>query len=150
MFKTIRDNRNEILTVFLALIALFAGLFYGKEYFPPLAYALSFIYFWAIVAVVFATPWFAIRLTLPKTMGAFARDWFNAGWFSLGKPGNWQITKDCRSIRDDEPEEETLRASDLQVQLKYTLILYCVMLLVCAIIALTAFSQGISIPVLGG
>lgn len=150
MFKTIATNRNEILTVFLGLILFFALLFYGKTYFPPLAYALSFGYWALIAAFVFFAPWFAIRITMPNTMGRFVNEWFEAAWAAQGKPGSFRIAKDGENIPNgEEPDEEYRHAGDLQAQLKLTLFVYAVLVLAGALIALAAFSQGISIPVIG-
>jgi hypothetical protein len=150
MFKTIATNRNEILTVFLGLILFFALLFYGKTYFPPLAYALSFGYWLLIAAFVFFAPWLAIRVTMPNTMGRFVNEWFETAWKALGKPVDFRITKSGKHLpKGQEPDEEFRFVGELQQQLKLTLFVYAVLVLAGALIALAAFSQGISIPVIG-
>ena len=151
MFKTIRTNRNEILALFFGLILFFALLYYGKTYFPPLAYALGFGYWLMIAAFVFFSPWFAIRVTTPNTLGKFINEWFEAAWVSIGKPSSFRLTKKGRNIPAEErnPTEEFMFAGELQRHLNLTLAVYAVLVLAGAPIAVAAFAQGISIPVIG-
>lgn len=149
MFKTLSTNRNEILTGFLGLLLFFALLFYGKTYFPPLAYALSFGYFVLILLFVCFSPWFIISITMPNTMGRFINEWFDAAWVAVGKPDSFRISRAGENLHPDDPEEDCLRAGELQRQLKLTLAVYVAMMLAAALVALAAFSQGISIPVIG-
>jgi hypothetical protein len=152
MFKTLRTNRNEILSYGIGLILFFALLYYGKTYFPPLAYVLSFGYQVMIAGLVFFSPWFFIRITMPNTMGKFINEWFEAAWAAMGKPSSFRISRSGRNIPPEEayPAEPFLHAGELQHQLRLTLAVYAILVLAGALIAIAAFSQGISIPVFGG
>lgn len=146
MFKTLHNNRNEILSGILLSLIFFAGLFYGKTYFPPLAYVLSFGYYLMIAGLVFFSPWFFISITMPNTLGKFINEWFEAGWRALGTPPEYRFNKHGKKAAGDEEYEYS---SHLQRCFLFTIAVYAVLVLAGAFIALAAFSQGISIPVMG-
>jgi hypothetical protein len=148
LIATLKTNAKDIATILGAILVLTLGLFIGATWFPPLAYVLSFFWFLVIAALVFLMPWFFLTLTATDTFGTFVNRDFVAGWRCLGKPSGHKVHADGSNWREGDPDDYT-HAGQLAERFRYTIIVWCVMMLAGAIIAWAAFQNGISIPVIG-
>lgn len=148
LLETLRTNRKDIATILGAMILLTTGLFIGANYYPPLAYFLNFFWFIVIAALVFMGPWFFLTLTAKDTFGHFINKRFVAGWYCLGKPPSFRVHADGSNWADGDMEPYEF-AGQLAARFKWTMIIWSVMMMAGAIVALAALFNGISIPVLG-
>jgi len=148
LIATLRTNAKDIAAILGGILLLTVGLFLGTNYFPPLAYFLNFFWFLVISALVFLMPWFFLTLTATDTFGRFINRDFVAGWAALGKPPGWKV--DAYGDTWEEGDGEFQFAGELQQRFRYTIVVWCVMMLAGAIVAYAAFQNGISITTFGG